>query len=172
MLGDMRLTGTPKQLEARRHKAIVLLRKGETYRSVAEKVNASLSSVVRWHQAYSKDGRKGLRARSTPGRPPWLGASQKQRLAALLLKGPLASGYSTDVWTLRRIGRLIEKRFGRRYSGAGVWKLMRQELGWSCQKPERRALQRNEKDIELWKRVRWPRIKKSRSGWCPSGIPR
>ena len=172
MLHGMRPHGTVRQLEARRRKAIALLRSGETYQRTADHVGASLSSVVRWRQAYRKEGQKGLRSRPTPGRPSRLSENQKKRLTKHLLKGPLSAGHATDVWTLPRIVRAIEHLYGVRYTAAGAWYLLRRDLGWSCQKPERRAIQRNEKDIEEWKRVRWPRIKKSRSGWRPPRIPR
>lgn len=111
----MRPYGTSKQLEKRRRQAIALLKAGHSYRAVAAKLKSSLSSVVRWFQAYRKKGIKGLRPKPTPGRPPGLSQSQKQRLLRILVKGPLSEGYSTDLWTLKRIARVIEKHFGARY---------------------------------------------------------
>lgn len=168
----MRTHGTPEQLETRRRQAMVLLRKGHTYREVAQRVKASLSSVVRWCQAYRKRGRRGLRSQATWGRPGWLSSEQKEALRQRLLKGALAAGHSTDLWTLRRIGHLIERHYKVRYTSVGVWKLLRQELGWSCQKPERRALERNDEAVARWKKVTWPRIKKSPRTWGPSGVSR
>ncbi len=157
----MRPPGTAKQLEDRRRRAIALLRVGETYRAVADTVRASLSSVVRWYQAYRKEKLKGLRARPIPGRPPRLSRKQSGRLRQMLLQGAMQAGYSTDLWTLKRIVKLVEQHFGVRYSTVGVWKLLRVGLKWSWQKPERRATQRDPKAIERWKRQSWPRIKKS-----------
>lgn len=157
----MRPYGTPKQLENRRRRAIALLQAGKPYRLAAKIVTASLSSVVRWHQAYRKKKLQGLRPRPTPGRPCQLSKGQRKRLKRLLLRGPLKEGYTTDLWTLKRIAKLIEKYFGVRYTVVGVWKLMRQGLVWSCQKPERRATQRNEEAIARWKKYIWPHIKKS-----------
>ncbi|EMN89414.1 winged helix-turn helix domain protein [Leptospira weilii str. UI 13098] len=36
------------------------------------------------------------------------------------------------------------------------------QLGFSYQKPKKRALERDEKAIETWKTKTWPDIKKSR----------
>jgi hypothetical protein len=36
------------------------------------------------------------------------------------------------------------------------------------QKPERRALERDEEAIARWKRKDWPRIKKTLRGWAPT----
>lgn len=171
-LAAMRPLGTAGQLEKRRHQAIALLRAGKPFREVARAVRASLSSVVRWKQAYRRDARRGLRARPIPGRPPRLTEVQQERLRRLLLRGAQAAGHATERWTLKRIARLIETEFGVRYSAVGVWKLLRQGLGWSWQKPERRALQRDEAAIERWKTHEWPRIKTRRATWGPPRISR
>jgi len=171
-LWGMRPHGTAKQLERRRRQAIALLRAGKTYRTVAQTVKASLSSVVRWYQAYRQKGLKELRARPSPGRPCRLSKQQRERLRQLLVAGAGKAGYATDMWTLQRIARLIKKQFGVRYTTVGVWKLLRMGLDWSWQKPERRATQRDEAAIEHWKTHTWPHIKKRPTPWGPSRVPR
>jgi transposase len=157
----MRPYGTAQNLQKRRSKAIDLLQSGESFRAVAKKLGASLSSVVRWHQAFEQKGKIGLQPKPAPGRPSWLTDSQKRRLQKLLVKGPLEAGYPTDLWTLKRIGEMIEKEFGICYCISNLWKLMI-ALEWSCQKPEKRARERNEKAIQHWVHYQWPRIKKNR----------
>jgi len=103
---------------------------------------------------------KALRPKPAPGRPPMLTPRQQRRLLQLLVKGPLSEGHATDLWTLPRIATLIGKHFGTRYHPGHVWRVMR-GLGWTCQKPERRALQRDENAIARWKTRAWPRIKKA-----------
>ena len=166
----MRPQGTPQSLEKRRLQAVRLLKAGKPYRDVAMTVGASLSSVVRWQQSYRSNGKRGLRAKPSPGRTPLLNQRQKERLAQLLLQGPLEAGYTTNLWTLRRIGELIRREFSISYTIANVWKLMR-AMGWSCQKPSKRDRERNEKAIQYWKQHVWPRIKKNRSTWSPLGLP-
>ena len=165
----MRPPGTVQQLERRRRQAIRWLTAGTPLSAIARAVGASVSSVFRWAEAYRTQGLLGLRPRPTPGRPPSLSVAQKKRLAALLLKGPLARGYRTGLWTLKRVAQLIPQQFGVRYHPCHVWKLLT-SLGWSCQKPERRALQRNEAAIARWKRFRWPHIKKRHATWGPSRL--
>lgn len=157
----MNISLTPKQREARRKQAIQLLKKGKPFRQVAEEVGASLSSVVRWNQAYRAQGKKGLKLKAPPGRPAQLSAKQKQKLPQLLSQGAQSFGYSTDLWTLPRIAKLIQSQFGVSYHPSHVWRLMFHQLGWSSQKPERRALQRDEEAIRRWKKNKWPRLKKS-----------
>ena len=113
-------------------------------------------------------GGPGAAPKPIPGRPSRLSAVQKQRLVTLLGRGPLRAGYRTDLWTLPRVAGVIRQHFGVRYHPAHVWKLLT-GLGWSCQKPERRAVERDEPAIARWKRTAWPRIKKRRS---PGGPPR
>lgn len=157
----MRPYGTPQQLERRRRRAIGMLRAGLAFRDVAKQVQASLSSVVRWYQAYRRGGRRGLKPRPISGRPCRLSSRQKNTLKTLLRRGAQRAGYSNDLWTLRRVSRLVEERFGIRYGVSGVWRLLVVDLRWSSQKPERRATQRDEAAIACWKRSTWPRIKKS-----------
>ena len=164
----MRPAGTPEQLAQRRRRAIAQVKAGQTLSAVARQFSASVSSVHRWWQAYTRAGVRGLRPKPIPGRPSRLSAVQKQHLVTLLGRGPLRAGYRTDLWTLPRVAGVIREHFGVRYHPAHVWKLLT-GLGWSCQKPERRAVERDEPAIARWKRTAWPRIKKRRS---PGGPPR
>ena len=168
----MRPHGTPEQLELRRCQAMTMLRKGLSYREVARKLKISLSSMVRWSQTHRKKGMKGLKKRVHWGRPSHLTAGQREDLRARLLKGAVAAGHTTELWTLKRIGKLVEGRYGVQYTPVGVWKLLREGLEWSCQKPEKRALQRDEEKIRQWKTQVWPHIKKGQTTWGPSGISR
>ena len=85
----------------------------------------------------------------------------------LLLKGPLAHGYNTNVWTTARIAEVIRREFGVSYHRDHVGCLMH-NLNWSHQKPEKRAVERDEEAIERWKRQDWPRVKKTLRGWVPT----
>lgn len=171
MLGGMRPPGSPSQLERRRRRAVQLLKRGLTTSAVAERLGCSHSSVVRWRQICKRRGPNGLLPRPIPGRPPRLSATHKRQLQRLLVRGPLAAGYATDLWTLARIGRLIQRRLRVRYGTCQVWRILK-SLGWSCQKPERRARQRNEAAIAHWQRYVWPHIKKGRALGSPPRVPR
>jgi transposase len=159
MLWSMRPYGSPQQLEKRRRYALLLLKAGKSLAAVARAVCASVSSVWEWRQAYRKHGSKGLCAKPILGRPPELSPAQKEKLVQLLLRGPKAAGFDTELWTLNRVAKVIRRKFKVRYHPGHVWKLLTQ-LGWSCQKPERRAVQRDEAAIAHWKRYVWPQIKK------------
>jgi len=169
--GNMRPNGTSQQLEKRRLQAMAMLESGKSYQTVANSLSASLSSVVRWAQSYRQEGRAGLKAKPLPGRPARLSVREQAKLERILLKGPLQAGYPTDLWTLRRVAEVIEQHFQVHYHPGHVWKLL-VGMGWSCQKPEGRSIQRDELTIEHWKRYQWLRIKKSPKTWRPPGVPR
>ena len=168
----MRPIGSPQALEKRRRRAIALLRKGTlSLQEVARRVKSSASSAHRWWQAWRKRGSSGLDAKPAPGRPRKLTDKERKKLLGVLIEGAKVAGFSTEVWTLKRIGLVIQRKFGVRYHPSHVWKVMR-ACGWSCQVPDRRALQRDEDAIERWKRHRWPAIKKSGKTWRPSRVSR
>jgi len=147
-------------LERRRKRAVALLSQGLSVREVARRVKASSSSVCQWRAAYAKKGLAGLAPKPVPGRPPKLAPQRLARLWKILLNGARNYGFPNELWTLKRIAQVIRKEFGVRYHPSHVWKILRAKR-WSCQVPERRALQRNERRIAHWKRYQWPAIKKS-----------
>lgn len=170
MIVGMRPVGSATQLEARRTKAVSLLKQGHSYQAVARLVQSSISSLVRWMQAFRGKGKIGLKPRPTPGRPPQMTPEQKQALIGLLKRGACAAGYRTEMWTTGRVAEQIRQHWGIPYHPGHVWKILI-GLGWSCQKPERRALQRNPRKIRQWKQRQWPRIKKSPAAGRASGLP-
>ena len=155
----MRPHGTQTQLEQRRRKAVGLFEQGLNLSAVAQKIGCSVSSVHRWEVDYKKKGAEGLKSKPVPGRPAKLTSRQKRSLTKILVDGPMTQGYSTDLWTGRRIAETVRKRFGVSYHPNHLWWFLTQ-MGWSHQKPETRAKERDEKKIKQWKRHTWPHIKK------------
>lgn len=155
----MRPVGSAAELERRRRRAIQLLDEGKPPGQIAAYLGCSRSSVYRWwHQAAR--GPEGLNAKRHPGPAPGLVDEQLAELAKALRKGPTAHGWTTDLWTSKRVATLIRRRFGVSYTPDHALRLVKKRLGWSFQKPERRARERNEVEIERWKREEFPRIKK------------
>jgi transposase len=146
-------------LEARRRKAVALLAEGLTPTAVARQVKASHSSVLRWRDAVAAGGEQALAAQPAPGRPSRLSPAQQRQLLKVLARGASRSGFSTELWTCARVARVIEQRFGVTYHTDYVGTLLH-KLGWSPQKPERRARERDEAAIATWRAEAWPRLKK------------
>ena len=161
----MRPRGSPEYLEERRLRAVELLDEGLSLHEVARRIGCDASSVLRWRDARRSGGEAALIAKPASGRPPKLSAMQQARLVRLLSKGALSYGYRTDLWTTDRIARLVESKLGVKYHRNHVGKLLHQ-LGWSHQKPESRAVERNDEEIDRWKRNVWPRVKKTPRGWA------
>jgi len=147
-------------MERRRLKAARLLEQGCSEAEAARRAGVHRQSVNRWARQMASGGRESLRKASRAGRKPRLCEGDRSRIVTGLKRGPEALGYETGLWTSWRVADLIERECGIRYSNVHVWRILRQ-LGWSCQRPVGRALERNEKAIRRWKQVRWPELKKT-----------
>lgn len=155
----MRPHGNQAQLEQRRFMALSLLKEGLLPGEISKRVGVDRRSVRRWKSDYRKHGKTALKAIPIPGRPSKLSKERKEQLERILLKGAKHSGYPTDLWTCPRIVQVISKVFGIGYHPAHLGRLLH-TLGWSPQKPERRAKERNERAIARWIKTEWEQIKK------------
>jgi transposase len=153
----MRPTGTAQELERRRLRAVELVKRGESPDDVAHFLGCGRSSVYTWLKA---DRRRpgALAAKPHPGRTPRLDAEQRRRLEGLLLQGARAHGWGTELWTADRVAALIERHFGVRFHPEHARKILKRRLGWTSQKPQRRAKERDESAIAHWRRQELPRV--------------
>lgn len=126
---------------------------------VAGRLGVARQVVYRWREVWEAGGVAALASKGPAGRKPKLVPVQREQVVEALLKGPAAQGYKTQLWTLPRVAALIQELTGVHYHPGHVWRLLG-ALGFSCQRPERRALERNERGIRQWQRVQWPAIKK------------
>ena len=153
-------------LEARRYSAARLFARGESQVTVARLLGVTRAAAHQWFHAWQTGGRRGLKAAGRAGRKPRLETPQVVQVEAALLKGPGAHGFATELWTLPRVARVIERLTGVRYHPGHVWYILRR-LGWSLQRPVRQARERDEGAIAQWKRERWPQVKKTRGAGGP-----
>jgi transposase len=166
--------GVPRDfdaLEKRRFQAIQLLERGLSQSEIARQVRVVRQSVARWVQQYRAQGKSALRKAGRAGRKPRLSVKQRQQLEKLLVAGPERLGYETPLWTCPRVAHLIEQEFAVHYHEGHVWKIL-VGLGWSPQRPEGRARERNEEQIRHWKKKVWPALKKSAPGGAYPGLHR
>lgn len=147
------------RLQRRRLRAGRLLLRGVGQAEVARRVGVTRTTVSDWNEKLDAGGLQSLQRRPR-GRPPGLDTAQRRALIECLKQGALAHGFATELWTLPRVGQLIERQFGRGYSESQVWRIL-MALGFSCQRPSGRALERNESAIKRWKHTRWPALKKT-----------
>jgi transposase len=161
-----------KALEERRLQAARLFAKGLHPAEVARRLGVSRQSTSVWYRAWEAEGNRGLKRAERAGRPPLLTEKElRQVVERALLKGPRAHGWSTELWTLQRVADVIAMETGVRYHVGHVWWIMKR-LGWSWQKPARRAIERDEEAIRRWVREEWPEVKKVPAGSGPGSSSR
>src|SRR3989344_8490735 len=148
-----------KELECRRLKAGGLFAKGVSQYKVAKLFNVSTAATNQWHKEWKKKGDDGLLLKGKVGFVSVYTKEKKRDLKRMILKGPKKYGYDTNFWTLSRIATLAKKELGIVLRQTQTWRTII-GLGFSCQKPERRSRERNEKAIKDWKLKTFPRLKK------------
>jgi len=153
--------------EWRRLRAWALHQAGWTGRAIAQALGVTPGAVSQWLKRAREGGAQALVHRMPPGSAPRLSAEQQAQLPTLLSYGAEAYGFLGDVWTSKRVAAVIQQEFGVTYHRAHVSRLLRQ-LGWSVQKPIRRALQRDEQAIARWTSERWPVLQAKPKA---SGVP-
>jgi len=146
-------------MEKRRKEAAGLFAKGHSAPEVARRLGVARQVAYRWKNAWGQGGKAALASKGPAGPKSKLASEQTQAITEALLAGPAARGYKTALWTLPRVADLIEDLTGVRYHPGHVWRLLGAS-GFSCQRPERRAVERDEKAVRKWRRVEWPAIKK------------
>ena len=124
---------------------------------IAAELRVSERSVQRWRQAWQAGGAPGLASKGQAARCR-LDQDQLAELDRVLDAGPAAAGWADQRWTLARVRELVMRDFGAQYTIPGTWYLLRRR-GWSCQLGARRATERDEGAIEVWKKEAWPRVK-------------
>jgi transposase len=117
----------------------------------ANRIHVESTARRRRHRGASRDGHGAAGA---------IGCGPTRRVARSAAAGPPSHGFGTELWTLKRVRALIERLYGVTFSEVHVWRLLG-ALGFSSQKPERRAIERNEDAVLTWKRKTWPALKKS-----------
>ena len=149
------------ELEQRRKKAGKLFAKDCSAPEVARRLGVARQVAYRWKNAWDQGGPAALASKGPAGPKPKLTVVQTQLVTEALLAGPVAHGYKTALWTLPRVASLIEDLTGVGYHPGHVWRLLGAS-GFSCQRPERRAIERSDKAIRHWSRTGWPALKKRR----------
>ena len=143
----------------RRIRAGRMLLAGKTPAEAAAAVGVARQTAYTWKAVLEEGGIDALRNMPTRGRPARLDDAQLQSLASVLLQSPTEHGFGSELWTLKRIGLLIEQRYDVQFGQTQVWRILG-ALGFSAQKPDRRAIERNEDAVQIWKRKPWPALKK------------
>src|SRR5579884_827950 len=152
----MRPKETAAELERRRRRAVQAVEQGESPTTVARIFGVRVASLHRWRRMARQP--HGLEATPVPGPTPRLTDYHLRKLERLLRQGAKRHGWPTDLWTADRVARLIRDRFGVSFHPEHVRKILKRRLGWTSQKPRRKARERNDKEVERWLGDELPRI--------------
>jgi transposase len=157
-----------QQLQARRLRAAELFAAGVHAAEVARQLGVSRQAASRWHAVWKAGGTNALASRGPTGPTSRLSDAQLVEVEQALRKGAVANGFVGELWTLDRIALVIGRLTGVRHHPAWVWAILRYRLGWTVQRPRRRAAERDQAAIDHWVAADWPRIKKTLGGAAPS----
>ena len=151
-------------LTERRLRAGKMFENGSAQADVVRELGVSRETASQWHATWREHGVEGLRGAQRVGRLPRLTDEQLVKVERALAKGPTHNGFPTELWTLTRVATVIEKVTGVGYSTTQTWSILRTRLGWSRQRPARRAIEADQDVIVAWARDRWPVVKKTPDG--------
>lgn len=150
-----------KEMEARRLRAVPYFKSNWSERRIGEKLGVSGPTVHDWKVMWKKKGSKGLRA-GRYGRVSRLSPKDERLIRKHILEGALSHGFSGDFWTLKRLTIGVKRWTNTTYEDRSVWHVVKR-LGFSCQKPVKRARERDEKAVATWCAETWPKVKKGAS---------
>ena len=158
-------------MERTRLRAARMFEHGTSQAEVARRLHTSRQNAHRWYRKWQHGGRAALRAAGRARPTPKLDARARRKVERALLQGALAHGFDSDLWTCKRVVIVIERLTGVRHHPSHAWRILR-AMGWTLQRPERRAAERDEDAIARWVKQDWPRIRQKRApAGRVAGIP-
>jgi transposase len=146
-----------EQAEARRLAAAELFVQDVPQAEIARRFAVTPQAVFIWRKRWLADGADGLRSKGQPGYPPLLDEQQRADLVEVLNAGPKASGFDGG-WTLARVATVVRRRFGVRYRYPSAVANLLHRLGFTVQKPARRAVERDQQAITNWRTHTWAHL--------------
>lgn len=139
-----------------RERAAIAVLDGMTIASVSAAYGVDRKTVSRWVAKFQSNGRKGLNRKAGSGRPRKLEELTESELRGMILRGAMAFGFETDLWTVNRLRRVILDEFRIRLSKNTIWRRLR-DAGLTYQKPEREYYEIDEATRKRWLRYEVPK---------------
>lgn len=158
----MRPIGSAKELETRRKDALRRLRAGERVKDVAESLGVSTQAIHKWKKlAANGGGLNGLKAKPQHVPVSRLSDAQRRKLKGILLKGAAKAGFPTDLWTCERVAEVVQREFDVSYHPGHLSRILH-DMGFTPQKPMRRAREHDQVAADEFRKTKWASIKKGR----------
>lgn len=151
-------------MEYMRIQSIKLWKEKKEIKDIAEFFGVTLDAVYKWIRKYKAKGLKALKRRKAPGAKPKLSEKEIKKLIKLLQKPADLYGFDNQLWDCKKVRQFIIEKFEKKIDVTNVWRLLI-KLGFSYQKPEKEALERDDKQVKRWIKEEWPKIKEHRRRW-------
>jgi len=142
--------------EFKRRRGAELIQQGEDLNVIARVLGVTTRTLFTWRAIIRNHG--SLKFRPRVGRRRKLSSEQIDSLRELLSKGAMVHGWPNALWTTERVAALIRTHFNVIYSIGSAYRVMRDYLGWTVQRPVRRCASRDEELIRHWRETELPRI--------------
>ena len=151
-------------LEHYRFKALDLREKKWKINNIAEAFGVRREAVSRWISKAKKYGKESLRKRKAKGKEPKLDKEDKKQIISWLRKSAMEFGFETPLWDCKRIQKMVKKELSKEIAISNLWKTLRK---WNLtpQKPEKVALEKNQRKVTEWLNTEWPKIQAHARRW-------
>jgi len=146
-----------------RQRAVDAVQGGMSPEIVARVMGISRATIYGWLKLYRLSGWAALKAHKPGGRPRRLRDEHLKKLEELLEQGATSHGWINNVWTSKRVSEMIRRHFKVTISHTQANRILRNQLGWTYQKPIQRSYHRNEDEINKWKTITFKRVRKTAS---------
>jgi len=151
-------------LEAYRYRAIELYQKGKSVQEIAFFFGVHRGSVSLWVKTWKESGMSALKCKRAIGPEPKLNDKDKKQIISWLKKSAMEFGFETPLWDCKRIQKMIKQELNKNIAISNLWETLRR-WGFTPQKPEKEALEKNSKEVKRWLKEEWPKIEKHRRRW-------
>lgn len=151
-------------LEHYRFRAIDLYKEGRKINDIADFFGVHRGSVSLWISTYKRYGKEKLKSKKAKGPNFKFSVKEIGSLLNLLRDEATAHGFETPLWTCKRMQDIMKKNTGKKLHTTNIMRLLRR-IGLSPQKPQRNAIQKDERAVKQWLEEEWPKIRAHVRRW-------
>jgi len=151
-------------LEKYRFRAVELRKKDWQINKIAEAFGVNRRAVTRWLSTYGKYGKSGLKSKKALGPEPKLKKEDRKKIISIVKKSAMEFGFETPLWNCKRLQQITKQKLKKELDISTIWRWL---INWGLtnQKPDKQALERNERTVRKWLKEEWPEIQKHRRRW-------
>ena len=112
-----------------RLEACIARKSGKTVQQVAAELGKPQPTIQSWLKRVTKMGIDGIYNKKISR--TYLNEKQIKSIKSDIMAGPKACGLNSDVWTANILARHVAKKYGVKYSGAGIGNILhRNKISW------------------------------------------